>query len=256
MSDRRAPEAPYYDLNPQAPHDVPFYAARIAGREAAVLELGCGTGRVLVPLAASCGYIHGLDQSDGFLDRCRQKLTAAGIPTTRAQVQRGDITDFNLGRTFDLIIAPFRVFQAFETDEAIDGLFRCVRAHLDPRSTCIVNVFNPSQSPEHLRREWCSDVERFNWEVPIPGGKVTRHDRRSRMDPERLVLYPDLVYRRYIGDSLAETIVVPIVMRCHYPAGFEELILRHGFSIVQRWGGYADEPYGAGPELVIQFAVA
>ena len=39
-------------------------------------------------------------------------------------------------------------------------------------------------------------------------------------------------------------------------AEFEESILRHGFSVIQRWGGYAGEPYGTGPELVIQFAVA
>lgn len=256
MTDRRAPETPYYDLNPQAPNDVPFYAARIPRPDAQVLELGCGTGRALVPLAASCGYIHGLDQADAFLDRCRQKLTAAGVPAVRARVQHGDITGFDLGRTFDLVIAPFRVFQALETDAAIDGLFHCVRAHLDPQSTCILNVFNPWQGPERLRREWCSEGEQFNWEVPIPGGRVTRHDRRTRMDRERLVLYPDLVYRKYIGDSLAETVVVPIVMRCHYPAEFEELILRHGFSVVQRWGGYGGEPYGAGPELVIQFALA
>jgi SAM-dependent methyltransferase len=233
---------------------VPFYVARIPRPDAEVLELGCGTGRVLVPLAASCGYIHGLDQSEAFLDRCRQKLAAAGVPAARARAQRADITDFDLGRAFDLVIAPFRVFQALETDTAIEGLFRCVRAHLAPRGTCILNVFNPSQGPKHLPREWRSDVERFNWEVPVPGGKVTRHDRRARLDPERLVLYPELVYRRYVGDSVAETVVVPLVMRCHYPAGFEELIVRHGFSVVQRWGGYAGEPYGAGPELVIQFA--
>jgi hypothetical protein len=109
-------------------------------------------------------------------------------------------------------------------------------------------------SAERLRREWCSDAERFSWETPVPGGKVTRHDRRPRMDRERLVLYPELVYRRYVGSALAETVVVPIVMRCHYPTGFEQLILRHGFSVIRRWGGYAGEPYGSGPELVIQFA--
>ena len=42
-------------------------------------------------------------------------------------------------------------------------------------------------------------------------------------------------------------------MRCYYPDEFEQLINGHGFEIVQRWGGYAGEIYGEGPELVIEF---
>lgn len=43
-------------------------------------------------------------------------------------------------------------------------------------------------------------------------------------------------------------------MMCYYPRQFEQLILDHGFKIISRWGGYKGEPYGEGPELVIQFA--
>ena len=42
-------------------------------------------------------------------------------------------------------------------------------------------------------------------------------------------------------------------MRCYYPDEFEQLITGHGFEIVHRWGGYAGEIYGEGPELVIEF---
>ena len=44
-------------------------------------------------------------------------------------------------------------------------------------------------------------------------------------------------------------------MRCYYPDEFEALIVDHGFEIVGRWGGYQGEPYGEGPELVLQFAL-
>jgi hypothetical protein len=42
-------------------------------------------------------------------------------------------------------------------------------------------------------------------------------------------------------------------LRCYAPEEFEQVILDHGFRIVQRWGGYAGERYGEGPELVVQF---
>jgi hypothetical protein len=42
-------------------------------------------------------------------------------------------------------------------------------------------------------------------------------------------------------------------MRCYYPNEFDKLIVKLGFKVIHRWGGYANEPYGQGEELVIQF---
>ncbi len=92
LTDPRAEAARYYDLNPHAPNDIPFYEARVTSPAAHILELGCGTGRVLVPLARSCGYIHGIDASEAMLDLCRSKLLAAGIPPNKAKVEVRDIT--------------------------------------------------------------------------------------------------------------------------------------------------------------------
>ena len=82
--DIRAEAAQYYDANPTIPDDIDFYQARMPSSTAVVLELGCGTGRVLVPLVERCCAIHGIDMSEAMLARCRQKLQAAGIPPTKA----------------------------------------------------------------------------------------------------------------------------------------------------------------------------
>jgi SAM-dependent methyltransferase len=55
------------DLGPEYPEDVPFYQQRIPSPQARVLELGCGTGRLLVPLAGKCRRILGLDASEALL---------------------------------------------------------------------------------------------------------------------------------------------------------------------------------------------
>src|SRR5262249_60631569 len=102
--DIRAEAAKYYDVSPTIPDDIAFYQARLPSSTSTVLELGCGTGRVLLPLAARCGFIHGIDRSKAMLTHCLQKLQAAAIPPTKARVEHGDITHFALGRAFDLII--------------------------------------------------------------------------------------------------------------------------------------------------------
>jgi SAM-dependent methyltransferase len=187
------------------------------------------------------------------LSICREKLARAGIPATKARVEEGDITDFDLGRTFDLILAPFRVLQNLDTDRQVDGLFACIHRHLAPGGTCILNVFRPNSAPETLRKLWTTPEETLSWEVPVEGGRLACYDRRTHMDADRLVLYPELVYRRYEGQALAEESVLKIAMRCYYPDTFEKLIVGHGFAVLDRWGGYAGELYGQGPELVIQF---
>ena len=74
QSDIRAEAAQYYDTNPAIPDDIAFYQARLPWSDASVLELGCGTGRVLLPLAALCGFIHGIDRSQAMLARRSSQL--------------------------------------------------------------------------------------------------------------------------------------------------------------------------------------
>lgn len=256
MRDAREEAARFYDLAPDMPDDVPFYLERLPSPEARVLELGCGTGRVTVPLARRCGHVHGVDRSVAMLEICRGKLAAAGLGTDRVSVEQADICEIRLEGRFDLVIAPFRVMQNLETDAQLRGLFRGIRRHLAGGGRCILNAFNPNRPPDRMRTEWVSDRPRLEWEVDTPEGRVTCHDVRARIDMEPLVLHPRLLYRRFIGDTLAEEVVLEIAMRCHYP---EELLARvesEGFRVTGTWGGYAGEEYGTGPELVVEFARA
>ena len=148
------------------------------------------------------------------------------------------------------------MFQNLETDVEVDGLLRCVRQHLAPTGACILNVFKPFREKDTLRCEWCTDDENLAWEITVSDERITCHDRRPRMDASNLVLYPELVYRRYAGDVLKDETILEIVMRCYYPKPFEQIIADHGFRVVNRWGGYAGEVYGEGPELVLQFTDA
>jgi len=253
--DIRSNAARYYDYGPTMPQDIPFYIQHLPSSQAKVLELGCGTGRVTIPLSRHCARVHGIDLSTAMIAICREKLQRQEIPVTKVRVEVGDITDLDLGRQYDLIIAPFRVFQNLETDDEVQGFFDTVRRHLSPQGTCILNVFNPNRDRETLHREWCSEDENLDWEVMVGGDRVACYDKRTRarMDKEKLVLYPELIYRRYENEILKDEAILKIVMRCYYPQEFEALIRSHGFNIIDRWGGYAGETYGQGPELVIQF---
>lgn len=253
--DIRTAAAKYYDANPAAPKDVPFYQARLAGPESRVLELGCGTGRVLLPLAQRCRFISGLDISETMLELCREKLRAARLGPDRALVRTADISAFSLERKFDLVIAPFRVLQNLETDAQVDGLLDCVRAHLAPGGRCILNVFRPFRDAEGMRTQWCAG-EALQWQTGFGAGKLLCYDRRPRMDADRRVLYPELIYRYYERDKLVDEALLKISMRYWYADEFRDLFRLHGYEITGEWGGYAGEAYGEGPELVLEARAA
>ncbi len=255
MFDIRTAAAKYYDANPAAPKDLPFYQSRLGGPRSTILELGCGTGRVLLPLAQSCAYIYGIDVSETMLELCREKLRAAGVGEDRAAVHAADICAFSLERKFDLVIAPFRVLQNLETDAQVDGLLDCVRAQLAPGGRCILNVFRPIRDAEAMRAQWCAG-EALQWQTEFGSGRLACYDRRPRMDAERRVLYPELVYRYYEGERLVDEALLKISMRYWYPDEFKDLLRSRGFEITGQWGGYAGEVYGEGPELVLEFKQA
>jgi SAM-dependent methyltransferase len=254
MSDTRAGAARYYDLNPRVPADIPFYLDRLPQGARTVLELGCGTGRVSIPLAQRAVFLHGVDRSPAMIEIGRRKLPASGLPPERAVLSVGDITRLRLGSRFDFIIAPFRVLQNLATDTEVSGLFETVREHLAIDGRCVLNAFRPKGDRESMIVEWSSGVESLDWEVPFEDGRVTESSRRTRVEAEPLVLYPDLIFREYAGEVLRNETVLPIAMRCWYPDELLSRIRSEGFDVKGSWGGYAGERYGEGPELVVEFA--
>jgi len=148
-TDPRKGNSFYYDLDESPLNDIPFYR-RFVSQNKSVLELGCGTGRVLIPLAVECKEIVGVDYSRDMVDRCRLKMNENKVLNAKAKVIVGDIRQLDLGRRFDLIIAPYRVLQALETKQEVDRVFNTIKTHLAPNGECILNVFRPIREKEDL----------------------------------------------------------------------------------------------------------
>jgi cyclopropane fatty-acyl-phospholipid synthase-like methyltransferase len=247
--DPREGNARYYDLEDNPLGDVPFYSARVRD-DMSVLELGCGTGRVLVPLAGRCREIVGVDSSKDMIDRCREKI--GSLKNASARV--GDITKLALSNQFDLIVAPYRVLQALESSAEVDGLFAGIASHLKPGGSCILNVFRLNEKRQAMVAGWGRPDEIPAWEKTLPDGSVVVHtERKQRIDVVNSVLYPEMIYRTYRDGVLVHEFVQAIKMKWYHPDEFRALVTSHGFEIVGEWGGYAGETYGVGPELVLEF---
>lgn len=119
--------------------DAQFYEKLAAESGGPVLEVGCGTGRVLLPIATRGIECAGVDASPAMLDEFRRKPGAGTIALSCARMQSFDLGD----RRFRLIYSAFRAFQHLE---AVDDQLAClarVRAHLAPGGVFAFDVFNP-----------------------------------------------------------------------------------------------------------------
>lgn len=123
--------------------DIDFYleCAREFGDP--VLEIATGNGRVLTPLAEAGHEVVGLDLSAAMLRVAEARLKARKLGPPRVMLSQGDMTDFDLGRQFALILIPFRSFQHVTEPEAQRAALRCMHRHLRPGGHLVVNVFDP-----------------------------------------------------------------------------------------------------------------
>jgi SAM-dependent methyltransferase len=108
--------APFYDwenARTVARRDVAFWQRLASSREGPVLELGCGTGRIAVPVVRAGVRLVGIDRSAPMLARARQRLVRAKLQD-RALLVRGDIRHlpFRTRPGFDLVMAPYGILQS------------------------------------------------------------------------------------------------------------------------------------------------
>src|SRR5438132_5608848 len=125
--------------------DVAFFMSEAVNAGSPVLELGCGTGRVLIPTARAGVEIVGLDRSPGMLEECRRRLRQEPEEVrARVELIQGDMCRFSLGRAFSLVTIPFRPFQHLVTVEDQLSCLDCIARHLAPEGMLILDLFNPS----------------------------------------------------------------------------------------------------------------
>ena len=122
--------------------DVPFYVEAAVRSGGPVLELGVGTGRLAVPIAAAGVSVVGVDLSAGMLEVAHEAAALAGV---ELDLRHGDMRDPRASETFPLVICPFRSLLHMETDADRRLALRAVYRGLAPgHGRFVFDVFTPS----------------------------------------------------------------------------------------------------------------
>ena len=231
--------------------DVEFFRAAARRTGGPILDVGCGTGRVSIPLAVDGWELVGLDRSVPML-ALAERRRAIEPPEVAARLTfvEGDLTDFDLGRTFALIVVPSRVFQFLLTPDAQRSGLAALRRHLAPTGELVLDLFDPRLDlcvPDLPPPPGNAEVVRH----PVSGNDV-RVERLERVnDPLRQVLdetwlSTELDATGHELRSLRES----LSLRWTYRWEMRHLLELSGFEVVAEYGDFKGSPPAYGREQV------
>ncbi len=227
----------YARFNPLEERALGWYRGHARLAAGPVLELACGTGRLLAALAGEGYEVVGLDRSAAMLRQARERLGAA------ATLVEGDMREFALDRQFALAIVADNSLREIETEEGILACLRSVRRHLEPEGRLLVTErrFDPARYPDGVAESPWAPAGRD----PATGDDVERRV-RVRLDEGQKSLRGVMTYR--VVGSVNET-DLPFESLVLLPEDYRRLFAEAGFASVLHVGYEERADDGVDPVL-------
>jgi len=228
--------------------DRAFYRTIIELGRGRALDVGCGTGRLLLDYLAAGLDVDGVDNSPEMLGLCRAKAAAAGIDVTGRLFEQ-EMNKLALKRRYATIFVPSSTFQLLTDATAAREAMARFYAHLQPKGILVMSIMSKlwqgrAQPPQMQWSEWYKLGERKRAE----DGTLVRRWCRARYDYDQQLEHEENRYEVLRGDTVihAELHTRSPAVRWYSQAQaiacFEEV----GFNSVSVMSGFTFDP--ASPE--------
>jgi SAM-dependent methyltransferase len=189
------------------------------------LELGIGTGRVALPLAATGTEVHGIDASEAMVARLREKPGGPDLP-----VAIGDFADFSLETRFSVVYVVFNTFFGLLSQEAQVACFRVIAKHLSPEGAFVMEAFVP-------------DLARFDRGQRVSAISVQPDEvflETTKNDPVAQSSQSQHIVIREEGIRL-----FPVRIRFAYVAELDLMAQLAGMRLRERWADWDRSPFSS-----------
>lgn len=238
----------YYDeFQSGVEGDVLFYATEARRTQGPVLELGAGTARILIPMAAVGCRVTGLERHPNMLARAKTKLARLPDRTRkRIKMLQGDMRDFNLKQKFKLVVIPYRAFQHNLTVEDQKRCLRCIHDHLDPGGRLALNVFDPSYQILLAGEAPLGHptIRYGEFQHPKSGNRVIVWIARRSSDFATQVLTEDWIFEEINEDGrVVARDIRTLSLRYFFRYEMQHLLEGAGFKIEALYGDFRRGPF-------------
>lgn len=214
---------------------MPFWIELLEKYGGPVLELGCGTGKITIPIAEAGFEVTGIDLSENMLEHAQNKVSDGRLS---AQFLHANMTNFTLGRKFKTIVLPSNNLAHLMDYREAGKCFSSVYEHLEEDGVFIIDAFVPSlailtKSPEHEEVLSKYADPDGHGEVEVVARAVYETDTQVRRAK---------TFQRIPNKA---TIEGHLNMRMYFPQELEALLYHCNFEIVNKYGSYSKEPFSS-----------
>jgi SAM-dependent methyltransferase len=242
--------AEYYDFDHAITIDIEFYLDFANHCRSPILELACGTGRLLIPLARAGFEVFGIDISTNMLVVCQQAIRQHHIER-QVHLSQADMSSFDLPyKNFSLVLIALRSFMHLLTPAHQIACLRQVYDHLQPGGYFLLDVIAPDPQKLSLMPSSVFVVRR---EFDLPNGHhVMRKERLVDHDSTNQIRHFEFKFEEYdLGGQMIRERRIPLYTRYLYRDELQLLLDNAGFQVDNVFRDYNRNPYDGTGEMIV-----
>jgi SAM-dependent methyltransferase len=244
--------ARYYDAeHTDKTDDLALYSDLVAEYGGPVLDVGCGTGRVMFHLAQEGVMVHGIDSEFAMLERAKIKLNMFGHVRDKLRFHHGDVLTYDFEQTFKLVLLSYNALMHFhEQDDQITLLER-LRGWLAPDGLLVIDLPNAGEAFATPDSDAVTLERTF---VDAETGHLVMQQATSYLDRAEQLMRVNWIYDEVTGDGTLKRTVAPVIFRYFFYAELRLLLALTGFEVEAVYGDAERGPFEDGCERMIVFA--
>jgi SAM-dependent methyltransferase len=240
--------ARFYDLDTaESNADLPFWVGLARRTSGPILEVACGTGRVLVPLAEAGFDVVGVDVSPAMLAIARQKIAKAGV-NKRVELVQVDALELQLRRQFPLAIVALNSFGHFLGEDAPVQALARIREHLRPDGIVALDLTNPT--PGAFGETTGVVIHDYTRAGPEPSWTTVKL-RSQALDPIDQIVEVSCIYDEVGPAGEMRRTLAAFDLRYFYRNELRLLFERVGLSLETTYGSYELDPFEEASDRLI-----
>lgn len=214
--------------------DIEYYSERLKGITGKILEVACGSGRVLIPLLQAGLRVEGIDNSGSMLESCRKKCRELGIDPILFE---GDMSRFQLDDAYEAIIIPGGSLQLIEKREDFINALKCYYDHLADGGVFMADI--------SLQTDFDTNVVKTRlWETDNHE-TITLEEKQIEVNFIEQRTVSLLKYEKWKNGELIQSELQRFPLSWYGLQEFSLLLEQAGFSEIIVSGNYE---YGAAPQ--------
>lgn len=221
--------------------DLDFYLGWLPkNKNARILELCCGTGRLTLPIAKKGYDISGVDFTPSMLEKAKIKAAKVGL---EIEFIEADIRNLSLPEKYDLIFIPFNSIHHLYKNEDVFKAFNAVKNHLKKGGLFLLDCFNPNiqfiVDGQKEQKEIAEYKTADGREVLIK--EIMRYENKSQINR--------VAWHYFINGEFDS--IQNLDMRLFFPQELDSYLESSGFKIIQKFGDFEGGEFGDNSEKQI-----